>query len=273
MHHRVGVVHLDLFIGKRLTQHLANLTVDIDGGKLVVGVGALGMHLKRIEGTELAQRLDGGGAVLLRVAVSVVRQGHTGNAGDSANDTRRLVGLMLVKGHEDITGNSRHGIHGKGGQGRLDVIHEDMLKMCAVLALQSNLVIVDQADASCHLGFSNLVAERLLVTGLIVGDIAVDDLVHSHRDGIGTRKADGNVIDILNGKHAVVLAAQHAIDVAGALGGKRSEQEAVVIGLLQKIVNARLYNGHGPQILSCISRTRTSSSVARSRSSFTTTSS
>lgn len=54
-----------------------------------------------------------------------------------------LVGLMLVKGHEDITGNSRHGIHGKGGQGRLDVIHEDMLKMCAVLALQPNLVIVD----------------------------------------------------------------------------------------------------------------------------------
>ena len=273
MHHRVGVVHLDLFIGKRLAQHLAHLTVDIDGGKLIVGVGALGMHLKRIEGTKLAQRLDGGCAILLRVAVGVVRQGHTGNAGDGANDTRRLVGPMLVKGHEDITGNSRHGIHGKGGQGRLDVIHEDMLKMCAVLALQSNLVIVDQADASCHLGFSNLVAERLLVTGLIVGDIAVDNLVHSHRDGIGTRKADGNVIDILNGKHAVVLAAQHAIDVAGALGGKRSEQEAVVIGLLQKIVNARLYNGHGPQILSCISRTRTSSSVARSRSSFTTTSS
>ena len=273
VHHRIGVVHLDLFIGKRLAQHLAHLTIDIDRGELVVGVGALGMHLKRIEGTKLAQRLDGGGAVLLRVAVGVICQGHTGNAGNGTNDTRRIVGLMLVKGHEDITGNSRHGIHGKGGQSRLDVIHEDMLKMCAVLALQSNLVIVDQADASCHLGFSNLVAERLLVTGLVVGDIAVDDLVHSHRNGIGTRKADGDVIDILDGKHAVVLAAQHAIDVAGALGGKRSEQEAVVIGLLQKIVNARLYNGHGPQILSCISRTRTSSSVARSRSSFTTTSS
>ena len=273
VHHRIGVVHLDLFIGKRLAQHLAHLTIDINGGELIVGVRALGMHLKRLEGTKFAQRLHGGGAVFLRVAVRVICQGYAGNAGDGANDARRLVGLMLVKSHEDITGNSRHGIHGKGGQGRLDVIHEDMLKMCAVLALQSNLVIVDQADASCHLGFSNLVAERLLVTGLIVGDIAVDDLVHSHRDGIGTRKADGNVIDILNGKHAVVLAAQHAIDVAGALGGKRSEQEAVVIGLLQKIVNARLYNGHGPQILSCISRTRTSSSVARSRSSFTTTSS
>ncbi|EBA38756.1 hypothetical protein COLAER_02035 [Collinsella aerofaciens ATCC 25986] len=148
-----------------------------------------------------------------------------------------------------------------------------MLKMCAVLALQSNLVIVDQTDASCHLGFSNLVAERLLVTGLVVRDVAVDNLVHSHRDGVGTGKPDGDVIDILDGKHAVVLATQHAIDIAGALGGKRSEQEAVVIGLLQKIVNARLYNGHGPQILSCISRTRTSSSVARSRSSLTTTSS
>ena len=231
------------------------------------------MHLKRIEGAKLTQRLHGGGAVLLRVAVGVIRQRHTSNAGNGANDTRRLVGLMLVKGHEDITGNSRHGIHGKGGQSRLNVIHEDMLKMCAVLALQSNLVIVDQADASRHLGFSNLVAERLLVTGLVVRDVAVDNLVHSHRDGIGTGKPDGDVIDILDGKHAVVLATQHAIDVAGALGGKRSEQEAVVIGLLQKIVNARLYNGHGPQILSCISRTRTSSSVARSRSSLTTTSS
>ena len=273
VHHCIGVVHLNLFIGKCLAQHLANLSIDINRGELVVGVRALGMHLKRIEGAKLAQRLDGGGAVLLRVAVRVVRQGHTGNARHGADNARRIVGLMLVKGHEDITGNSRHGIHGKGGQGRLDVIHEDMLKMCAVLALQSNLVIVDQADAGCHLGFSTLVAECLLVTGLVVGDIAVDDLVHSHRDGIGAGERDSDVIDILDGKHTIVLATQHAINIAGALGGKRSEQEAVVIGLLQKIVNARLYNGHGPQILSCISRTRTSSSVARSRSSFTTTSS
>ena len=273
VHHSVRIVHLNLFIRKRLAQHLAHLTIDVNRGELIVGIGALGVHLKRIERAKLAQRLDGGGTVLLRVAVSVIRQRHTSNAGNGANDTRRFIGLMLVKGHEDITGNSRHGIHGKGGQGRLDVIHEDMLKMCAVLTLQSNLVIVDQADASRHLGFSNLVPERLLVTGLIVRDVAVDNLVHSHRDGIGTGKPDGDVIDILDGKHAVVLATQHAIDVAGALGGKRSEQEAVVIGLLQKIVNARLYNGHGPQILSCISRTRTSSSVARSRSSLTTTSS
>ena len=231
------------------------------------------MHLKRLKGTKLAQRLYSRRAVLLRVAIGVIGQGHAGNARHSADNARRLVGLMLVKGHEDITGNSRHGVHGKGGQGRLDVIHEDMLKMCAVLALQSNLVIVDQADAGCHLGFSNLVAERLLVTGLVVGDVAVDNLVHSHRDGIGAGKRNGDVVDILDSKHAVVLATQHAVNVAGALGGKRGEQEAVVIGLLQKIVNARLYNGHGPQILSCISRTRTSSSVARSRSSFTTTSS
>ena len=80
--------------------------------------------------------------------------------------------------------------------------------MCAVLTLQSNLVIVDQADASRHLGFSNLVAERLLVTGLVVRDVAVDNLIHSHRDGIGTGKPDGDVIDILDGKHAVVLATQ-----------------------------------------------------------------
>ena len=273
VHHRVGVVHLDLFIGKRLAQHLAYLPIDINRGELIVGVRALGVNLKRLEGTKLAQRLHGGGAVLLRVAVRVICQGHAGNAGDGANNARRLVGLMLVKGHEDITGNSRHGIHGKGGQGRLDVIHEDMLKMCAVLALQSNLVIVDQADAGCHLGFSNLVAERLLVTGLVVGDIAVDNLVHSHRDGIGAGQRNGDVVDILDGEHTVVLATQHAVNVAGALRGKRGEQEAVVIGLLQKIVNARLYNGHGPQILSCISRTRTSSSVARSRSSLTTTSS
>ena len=273
VHHRVGIVHLDLFIGERLAQHLANLSIDINRGEFVIGVGALGVYLKRVEGAKLTQRLYSRRAVLLRVAIGVIGQGDTGNAGDGADDTRRLVGLMLVKGHEDITGNSRHGIHGKGGQSRLNVIHEDMLKMCAVLALQSNLVIVDQADASCHLGFSNLMAERLLVTGLVVGDIAVDDLVHSHRDGIGTGERDGDVVDILDGKHAVMLAAQHAIDVAGTLRGKRSEQEAVVIGLLQKIVNARLYNGHGPQILSCISRTRTSSSVARSRSSFTTTSS
>lgn len=47
--------------------------------------------------------------------------------------------------------------------------------------------------------------------------VAVDNLVHSHRDGVGTGKPDGDVIDILDGKHAVVLATQHAIDIAGAL--------------------------------------------------------
>lgn len=68
MHHRVGVVHLDLFIGKRLAQHLAYLPIDINRGELIVGVRALGVNLKRLEGTKLAQRLHGGGAVLLRVA-------------------------------------------------------------------------------------------------------------------------------------------------------------------------------------------------------------
>lgn len=92
VHHRVGVVHLDLFIGKHLTQHLANLSIDIDRGELIVSIGALGVHLKRIEGTKLAQRLHSGGAVLLRVAVGKIRQRHTGNAGDGADDTRRLVG-------------------------------------------------------------------------------------------------------------------------------------------------------------------------------------
>lgn len=97
--------------------------------------------------------------------------------------------------------------------------------MCAVLALQSNLVIVDQADAGCHLGFSNLVAERLLVTGLVVGDVAVDNLVHSHRDGIGAGKRNGDVVDILDSKHAVVLATQHAVNVAGALGASEASRK------------------------------------------------
>lgn len=119
MNHRVGIVHLNLFIGERLAQHLANLSIDINRGEPVVGIGALGVHLKRIEGAKLTQRLHGGGTVLLRVAIGVIRQRHASNAGNGANDTSRLVGLMLVKGHEDITGNSRHGIHGKGGQGAL----------------------------------------------------------------------------------------------------------------------------------------------------------
>ena len=215
------------------------------------------------------------GRYALRVMIDLAQNKESGHVAMKIVAARQGISLKYLERILPVlTKNGLiEGVHGKGGQGRLDIIHEDMLKMCAVLALQSNLVIVDQADAGCHLGFSNLVAERLLVTGLVVGDVAVDNLVHSHRDGIGAGKRNGDVVDILDGKHAVVLATQHAIDVAGALGGKRGEQEAVVIGLLQKIVNARLYNGHGPQILSCISRTRTSSSVARSRSSFTTTSS
>ena len=50
--------------------------------------------------------------------------------------------------------------------------------MCAVLTLQSNLVIVDQADASRHLGFSNLVADRY--DDVVVNDDldrATDELV------------------------------------------------------------------------------------------------
>ena len=92
VHHGIGVVHLNLFIGEGLTQHLAHLTIDVNRGELIVGIGALGMHLKRIEGTKLAQRLDGGGTVLLRVAIGVIRQRHASNAGNGANDTRRIVG-------------------------------------------------------------------------------------------------------------------------------------------------------------------------------------
>lgn len=92
MHHRIGVVHLNLFIGEGLAQHLAHLTIDVNRGELIIGIGALGVHLKRIEGTKLAQRLHGGGTVLLRVAIGVIRQRHTSNAGNGANDTRRLIG-------------------------------------------------------------------------------------------------------------------------------------------------------------------------------------
>ena len=41
-----------------------------------------------------------------------------------------------------------------------------------------------------------------------------------------------------------MLAAQHVVDVAGALGRERGEQEPIVVGLLQQVINGRLHNRH-----------------------------
>ena len=75
---------------------------------------------------------------------------------------------------------------------------------------------------------------------MLKGNVAINDLLHGHRDGILAGHSDGDIVDILNSENAAVLLAKHAVDIASALGSYGSEQEAVVIGLIEQVVDSGL---------------------------------
>lgn len=91
-------------------------------------------------------------------------------------------------------------------------------------------------------------AQRIMILLVVEGDIAVHDLLHGHGDGVLAGKGDRDVVHILNGKDAAVLAAEHVVDIARALRRERGEKEPVVIGLLEQIIDMRLNDRHGTSV-------------------------
>ncbi len=126
--------------------------------------------------------------------------------------------------------------------------------MSAVLTLQTDFVVMNEADAASHGGpkANRLIGRGLMAqrsdTFVVEGDIPVEDLLHGHGDGVRAGKGDRDVVHILNGKNAAVLAAEHAVDIARALRRERGEKELVVIGLLEQIIDMRLNDRHGTSV-------------------------
>ena len=73
---------------------------------------------------------------------------------------------------------------------------------------------------------------------------AVLDLLHGDGDAVLAGDDGGDVVGLLDGRDAQVLAADHVVDVAGALGGERAEEERVVLGLGEQVVDLGLDDGH-----------------------------
>ena len=128
--------------------------------------------------------------------------------------------------------------------------------MSPVLTLQTDFVVMNEANAARHslvrkrnrLIGRRLMAQRIMILLVVEGDIAVHDLLHGHGDGVLAGKGDRDVVHILNGKDAAVLAAEHVVDIARALRRERGEKEPVVIGLLEQIIDMRLNDRHGTSV-------------------------
>lgn len=128
--------------------------------------------------------------------------------------------------------------------------------MSSVLTLQTDFVVMNEANAARHslvrkrnrLIGRRLMAQRIMILLVVEGDIAVHDLLHGHGDGVLAGKGDRDVVHILNGKNAAVLAAEHVVDIARALRRERGEKEPVVIGLLEQIIDMRLNDRHGTSV-------------------------
>ena len=122
-------------------------------GELVVRVRTARGDLEGLERSELGERIDPRATSTIGLTVRVERQRAAGDARNLGDERHGALSLALGgEGDEDMAGDARHARNGKGGQGRLQRIHEDALEPRAVLALEPYLVIVHQAYATCQLG-------------------------------------------------------------------------------------------------------------------------
>ena len=126
----------------------------------------------------------------------------------------------------------------------MQVRDELVLEGRAVLALETDLVVVDQTESVCHgledapVGTLEVVVEVLPVKA----EDVVGDLLHGDGHGVLARDGDGDVVERLNRRDAQVLAPEHVVDVTGTLGRDGAQEVRVVLGLVKQGVDLRL--GH-----------------------------
>ena len=143
----VGLMHLHLLVREGVAQHGTNLTVEVNAVDGIIRVGPAPVDLEGLERLTCLETLDSGLVVLFGLALAPVGNRHARNAGharDELGNVSRDVLVLEVDAH--VAGKTLH-MGGTALEGSLEVGNELSLERRAVLALQANLVIVDEADS------------------------------------------------------------------------------------------------------------------------------
>ena len=242
-HGDVRVTHLDELVGEGLAERRAHDVVHVDAMHRICGRATTRVHLEGGEVPSLAQRTNGGGVVLALVEPALVGERDAGDARNLSDGMGHLRRGHAVLGLDhDVAGDALDVRDGERLQCAVQVSHELVLEGRAVLALEANLVVVDQAESLGHglLDARVLAADGLVEVVLDKTEGAVSDLAHGDGDRVLAGGDGGDVVEVLDGRHAKVLATQHVVDVAGALGRNGAEQERVVLGPLEQGVDLGL---------------------------------
>ena len=143
----VGLMHLHLLVREGVAQHSTNLTVEVNAVDGIIRVGPAPVDLEGLERLTCLEALDSGLVVLFGLALAPVGNRHARNAGharDELGNVSRDVLVLEVDAH--VAGKTLN-VGGTALEGSLEVGNELSLERRAVLALQANLVIMDEADS------------------------------------------------------------------------------------------------------------------------------
>ena len=150
-YHHIGILHLNLFFGMHLAQRGADDAVHIHGTDLEIGMVATSLHLEAGEVVDIGHGRQRSLLHLRQIAFALVAGGYAGNAGHLADEVSAvLLGLpigALAQKHAQATGDSMDGDHVEIGKQRLKVFEQAHLERGAIVPLQPDFVVMDQANA------------------------------------------------------------------------------------------------------------------------------
>ena len=147
----VGVVDVDLLVGEGLAEGRPHETVHVERVQLVGGRGAAGVDLEGLELPRLAEGRDGRGHVLALVEPALVRERDARHAGHAPDQGGKLLARATVLGlHDDVAGDPADVGDAPVAQGAMQVGDELVLERGAVLALETDLVVVDETEPLSH---------------------------------------------------------------------------------------------------------------------------
>ena len=147
----VGVVDVDLLLGESLAERGADELVHLERVALVGRRAAARVDLEAVEVPGLSHRPDGGRRELVLIEAALVRKRDARHAGHAPDGRRHGLGGLAVGGlDDDVTGNALDVPHVEVLEGPVQVRDQLVLERRAVLPLESDLVVVDEAESLGH---------------------------------------------------------------------------------------------------------------------------
>ena len=113
----------------------------------IIRVGPAPVDLEGLERLTCLEALDSGLVILFGLALAPVGNRHARNAGHARDELGNVSrDILVLEVDAYVAGKTLH-VGGTNLEGSLEVGNELSLERRAVLALQANLVIVDEADS------------------------------------------------------------------------------------------------------------------------------